>query len=145
MKIVTLLSVILFLGLLTSSQSNQTTDSPEQLKKVLTGYFTGIENKDTAIMRAVTTDDFILYENGSVWNNDSAFMNIKRHLPFTVKYKMHKFKIYVDQMSGDMTYINHADFVFDTTKVSLDWIESATFRKVGGKWKMNFLQATIKR
>jgi len=146
MKKTTLLSVILCIGLLCRAQPNQTTDNPEQLKKVLTSYFTGIENKDFAIMKAVTTEDFVLYENGSVWNNDSAFMNIKRHLPFTVKYKMDNFKIYVDRMSGDMTYTNHADFVFsDNSKLSLDWIESATFRKVDGIWKMNLLHLTEKR
>ena len=59
---------------------------------------------------------------------------------------MDNFKIYVDRMSGDMTYTNHADFVFsDNSKLSLDWIESATFRKVDGIWKMNLLHLTEKR
>jgi hypothetical protein len=45
-----------------------------------------------------------------------------------------------------MTYTNHADFVFKVTnKVALDWIESATFRKIAGEWKMNFLQATLRQ
>jgi hypothetical protein len=131
--------------LLANSQSNQTRDNPELLKDALVGYFNGIETKDTAKMKAVTTDDFILYEDGLVWDNDSAFMNIRRHLPFTVKYTMDKFKIYVDNMSGDMTYVNHADFVFSKGKVSLDWIESATFRKIDGIWKMNFLEATLRK
>jgi hypothetical protein len=145
MKKMTILSLILFLGLVASSQSNQTMDNPERLKDVLTSYFRGIENKDTAKMKAVTTGDFILYEDGRVWNNDSAFMNIRRNLPFTVKYTMDKFKIYVDNISGDMTYVNHADFVFSKGKLSLDWIESATFRKIDGIWKMNFLGATEKK
>jgi lysophospholipase L1-like esterase len=44
-----------------------------------------------------------------------------------------------------MTYTNHADFVFSGThKLSLDWIESATFRKINGEWKMNFLSVTTR-
>ena len=144
MKVNNILSVILALGLITGCWSAKKTDDPELLKKVLTSYFEGIESKDFAKMKAATTDDFILYEDGAVWNNDSVFVNIKAHLPFTVKYKFDNFKIHVDNMSGDMTYFNHADFVFnDTTKKSIDWIESATFRKNGGVWRMNFLQATI--
>jgi Domain of unknown function (DUF4440) len=143
MKKMTTVFIIPFLGILTGFQSNQRRDNPELLKDVLTSYFTGIEQKDFAKMKAVTTNDFILYEDGLVWNNDSVFMNIKKHLPFTVKYKMDKFKIYVDNMSGDMTYINHADFVFrNGDKLSVDWIESATFRKIDGIWKMNFLHLT---
>jgi hypothetical protein len=135
-----------FFVLLAGCQSSKTTDDPELLKNALTGYFEGIEQKDFSRMKEVTTDDFILYEDGAIWNNDSAFLNIRGHIPFTVHYQMDSFKINVDNLSGDMTYINHADFVFkDSTKKSLDWIESATFRKIGGVWKMNFLQATIRR
>jgi hypothetical protein len=75
MKKITLLPVILCLVLVSRSQSN---DSPALLKKALISYFTGIENKDFELMKAVTTDDFVLYENGLVWNNDSAFMYIKK-------------------------------------------------------------------
>jgi hypothetical protein len=142
-------TIILAMGLvaiLLNACQPAKTDDPELLKKTLTAYFEGIENKDTAKMIAVTTDDFLLYENGLLWNNDSAFMNIRRNMPFTVKYTFSNFKIYVDNTSGDMTYFNHADFVFkNDQKFSLDWIESATFRKVGGVWKMNFLNATVSR
>ena len=118
----------------------------KKLKQVLTAYFEGIENKDTVKLKALTTADFILYEDGAVWNNDSAYMNIRRHKPFTVKYKLDNFKIFVDSSSGDMTYTNHADFVFKgSNKLSLDWIESATFRKINGEWKINFLQVTVRR
>jgi len=138
--------MLLALELLTGCQPGKTTDNPELLKKVLISYFEGIESKDFVKMKAATTDDFMLYEDGAVWNNDSVFMNIKAHLPFTVKYKFASFKINVDNMSGDMTYLNHADFVFNsTTKESIDWVESATFRKSEGIWKMNFLQATVRK
>jgi hypothetical protein len=146
MKFRNVLTLVLATRVFASCQSNKTTDDPEKLKKVLTGYFEGIANKDFAKMKTLTTDDFMLYEDGAVWNNDSALMNIRRNMPFTVKYKFDNFKIHVDNASGDITYINHADFVFgETNKKSLDWIESATFRKINGEWKMNFLQATLRR
>lgn len=127
------------LAFLTACRNNASTDDPELLKKVLTGYFEGIESKNFEKMKALTTDDFVLYEDGLVWNNDSGFQNIRNHLPFTVKYTFSNFKINVDQRSGDMTYFNHADFVFDdTVKRSFNWVESATFRKTSDGWKMNF-------
>ncbi len=135
-------AIILFL---TAAKPFQAHDDPEQLKKVLINFFNGIETKDFAKLRMATTSDFMLYEDGSIWNTDSAFMNIKRHMPFTVKYEMKNIKINVDTQSGDVTYTNHADFVFAKGKESLDWVESATFRKINGVWKINFLQATIRK
>lgn len=135
-------ATILFL---TAAKSFQTHDDPEQLKTVLNNFFNGIETKDFGKLRMATTNDFMLYEDGRIWNIDSAFMNIKRNMPFTVKYEMKNIKVNVDSQSGDVTYTNHADFVFTNGKLSLDWIESATFRKINGVWKINFLQATIRK
>src|ERR1700728_3820379 len=89
----------LAIALVSGCQPKPATDDPEKIKKVLTGYFEGIEKKDTASMRKLTTRDFMLYENGAVWNNDSAFMNIRRNMPFTVNYKYANFKIHVDDTS----------------------------------------------
>jgi hypothetical protein len=94
----------------------------------------------------VTTSDFILYEDGRLWNIDSAFMNIRNRMPYTVKFQMANLKFFVDRESGDVTYTNHGDFVFSNAqKLSLDWVESATFRKINGIWKINFLQATVRK
>jgi hypothetical protein len=144
-KIKSILAVLVGLSLATSCRQNELADDPELLKKVVVGYFDGITNKDFGKMKEMTTKDFVLYEDGAVWNNDSVFNNIRKHLPFSVRYKLQDFNIHVDQASGDMTYQNHADFVFDGQMVSLDWIESATFRKTEEGWKMNFLHLTIKK
>jgi hypothetical protein len=120
-------------------------DAPEKLKAVLTDFFNSINTHDTAKLRSTTTADFMLYEDGRLWNIDSAFMNIKRHLPFSVKYQMSNLKFFVDDESGDVTYTNHADFSFAQGNASIDWIESATFRKINGEWKINFLQATVRK
>ncbi|HEY4111213.1 GDSL-type esterase/lipase family protein [Puia sp.] len=115
-------------------------DGGVNLKNLVTDFFRGIEEKDTGRMRRLTTDDFVLYEEGLVWNNDSGFNNIRRSLPFYVKYVLSDFVIHVDVHSGDARFNNHADFVFDdTVKMSFDWVESATFRKTADGWKMNFL------
>ncbi len=139
---------LLALGLtiLISCRSNKQTDNPETLKKVLTDYFNGIEEKNHKKMLESTTDNFILFEMGKVWNNDSVFKNIERNLPFEVKYKFDNLKINMDNNSGDITYFNKADFIFnDTLKLHFNWIESATFRKKDGIWKMNFLHISTRK
>lgn len=115
-------------------------DDPVVLQRLVGEFFRGIEEKDTVGLRRITTADFVLYEEGKVWNNDSGFANIRRHLPFTVKYQLSGFVVHVDEHSGDARWMNHADFVFeDTVRYSVDWVESGTFRKEGDGWKINFL------
>lgn len=132
--------------LLLSSCQEQKADNPEQLRTVLTGYFDGIKTKDFQKMRDLTTADFIIYEDGKVFNNDSLFNMINSFPKYTVEYKLEHMKINVDNSSGHIRYFNHGDFVFnDTTQVTFDWLESATFRKIDGKWKMDFLHSTSRK
>jgi hypothetical protein len=133
------LNVVLILS---GCQKNKSTDDPEKLKNVLLAYFDGIKNKDFKKMKESTTNDFVIYEMGSVWNNDSVFKQMKA-FPYRVEYTMDSFNINVDQTSAHMTYFNHGAFVFDdTVKRDFDWIESAAFRKNEQGWKMYFLHIT---
>ncbi len=146
MKYAGILQLILGVELFTGCQQNKSTGDPEKLKQVLVNYFDGIKNRDYKKMIESTTDDFIAYETGKVWNNDSVFKEMKR-LPYTTaEFKFDNFKINVDNMSGHMAYYGHAVFVFnDTTKLSLEFLESAGFRKSEGRWKMNFLHVTKRK
>jgi len=141
----TIILVVLVSGILTltAAQPIKPKDDTAKMKTALTNFFNGIETQDFEKLKMATTTNFVLYEDGRVWNLDSAFMNIKRNMPFKAKYQLSGLKIYADSHSGDATYSNHADFVFTAGKASLDWIESATFRKINGVWKINFMQVTI--
>ena len=144
--LITLACFALAIMSLTAGKSKQSNDDPEKLKTVLNSFFNSIGTHDLEKLRSTVTNDFILYEDGKLWNIDSAYMNIKRNLPFSVTYKMDNMKFFVDSESGDVTYTNHGDFVFNNSeKLSLDWLESATFRKINGAWKINLLQATVRK
>ncbi|MEO6187513.1 MAG: nuclear transport factor 2 family protein [Ginsengibacter sp.] len=131
--------------LLSSCEQNKT-DDPEELTKVLVGYFDGFVAKDFQRMKDLTTADFVLYEDGEVLNNENMF-NIRNGISkLTGKYKFDNLNITIDTKSGSMNYTNHGDLIFnDTTVMKIEWLESATFKKVDGKWKMNFLQSSPKK
>src|SRR6266852_3061759 len=140
--IIVFLLVILALDSCQQSKS----DDGENLKLTLTDYFDGIKNKDIKKMNQVTTADFIIYEDGKVWNNDSLIKVLNTFPKFTAKYTFDGFRINVDNTSGSMSYFNHGDFTLkDTTKMTFDWIESATFKKIDGKWIIDFLHSTIRK
>ena len=144
MKTTKLLTIVLVLGLLTSCQQKK--DDPEVLKKILTDYFDGINTQDLDKLNSLTTSDFVLYEDGRVWNNDSLVTIKDKFKSFKGEWKFENMKVNIDQSSGDIVYFDHGDFIFnDTIKMKFDWLESATFRKVDGNWKMNFLHSTVRK
>ena len=141
-----ILLLLALTGIMFGCQQNKPTDSPDVLKKVLIDYFDGMKNKDFDKMKSVTTPDFVIFEDGKVWNNDSLINVIKTFPPFKIDYKFDNFNIHIDNSIGNMHYFNHADMVMnDTIKMAYDWIESATFVKDSAGWKMNFLHSTIKK
>lgn len=122
---------------------NKGYDSPEVLKQVVLDYFHAIENNDYRKMEELTTMDFILYEDGKIWNNDSLIDYIKKFPNSKISFTHKDFKINIDQSLGSMNYLNHADFsVNDTTQIVLNWIESACFMKQKDGWKMSFMHST---
>ena len=136
--------MILGLGLLTNCEQKK--DDPEILKKILTDYFDGIKTQDLEKLNSLTTSDLVLFEDGVIWTNDSLVTMKEKFSSFKGDWKFDNIRVNIDESSGDIVYFNHADFVFnDTIKMKIDWLESATFRKVDGKWKMNFLHSTVKK
>jgi hypothetical protein len=135
-------AIVLFL---TAAKPFRQQDDAEKVKTVLNEFFDSINTHDIGQLKGAVTSDFVLYEDGRLWSVDSAAMNIKRNIPFSVKYQLSNLKIFVDTKSADATYTNHGDFTFAAGSLSLDWVESATFRKVNGEWKINFLSATIRK
>ena len=142
-KLLLLLAIIAFSF---GCQTEKKLDSPDQLKQVLLDYFDGIKHIDLDELKAVTTSDFVLFENGQVWNNDSIYNFLKAMPPFVAIYTLDHFHINIDTEIGNMVYFNHADLtISDTIEVKYDWIESATFKKIDGEWKMDFLHSTVRK
>ena len=146
MKTKTALLLFLIFGLLSNCKQNKPTDDPEILKTVLRDYFDGLKNRDIKKLNELTTSDFVSFEDGKVWTNDSLIKAVRPFKSFQGEWKFDNMKVNVDNSSGDITYFDHGDFIVnDTIRMSFDWIESATFRKIEGKWKMNFLHSTVRK
>lgn len=142
MKKLSILTIILVL--LTNCKEKK--DDPEILKNILTDYFDGIKTQDLEKLNSLTTSDFVLFEDGLIWTNDSLVKPNPNVKSFKGTWTFDNIRVHMDESSGDIVYFNHGDFVLnDTIKTKIDWLESATFRKVDGKWKMNFFHSTVKK
>jgi hypothetical protein len=139
-----ILSIVVGLGLLASCQQKK--NDPEILKKILTDYFDGINTQNLDQLNSLTTADFVLFEDGKIWTNDSVVTIKNQFKSFKGEWKFDNMQVNIDHSSGDMVYHNHGELVFnDTLKMKFDWLESATFRKVNGQWKLHFLHSTERR
>ncbi|WP_437638130.1 nuclear transport factor 2 family protein [Sorangium sp. So ce854] len=139
------LAPLVLAGTATACQPSRS-DSPDKLRGVIVAYFDSISRKDFARMRSLTTADFIIYENGKVMSNEDLIAIIKGSPITTAAYSFDNVRINVDSSSGSIIYLNHGEFVKDdASRLTRDWLESATFKKVGGEWKLDFIHSTVKK
>jgi hypothetical protein len=121
-------------------------DDPSKLKSVLLDYFDGIKTNDLEKMNLNTTSDFLLFESGKVWNNDSLWTNGQKYKETRIDFRLYNFNITVDNESGHITYFNDGDiYKQDSLTQTIEWIENATFKKLDGHWKIDFLQSTVRQ
>jgi hypothetical protein len=113
------------------------------LSNLVVAYFDGVATKSFVELDSVVTRDFLIYEDGRVWNNDSVFYNIQYHQPFTVKFTLTDFRVFTDTRSGEVRYHSQADFVVaDTIRFTLDFLETALCRKTAAGWKISLIHVT---
>ena len=125
---------------------NKQTDNPEKLKDVLKEYFQGVENKDFQKMMDLTTKDFVSIDDGTIFTSDSIIKVIKCYPNLKAKYTLDNFTINVDNNSGNIRYFNNMNVVInDTIHMSPNYIQSATFKKVDGIWKLDFIHTSIRK
>lgn len=140
-----ILSLIICTGLLYSCKQTESKDKPEVLMQVLTSYFDGIKNHDSAKMIQHCTDDYLLFESGHVWNNDSLWQELQKYRDTRIEFTIRNPVISIDKQVGHISYFNHGDIYSKDSLVSkMDWIESAAFTKVGSEWKIHFLHSSLK-
>lgn len=144
MKVSRILMLLLVLIILTDCRQKK--DDEASIKKVLTEYFHGIKVQDLAKLNSLTTNDFVLFENGKIWNNDSLVSIKHKYKSFTGEWRFDFMRIDVNDSSAEAVYFNHGELIFnDTLQIKLDWLESATFRKVENQWKLSFLHSTVRK
>lgn len=131
---------LFILGLIVVSCTGPDASVQDVVKEVVENYYEGIRQHDKESMISATTSDFILYEDGKVWNNDSVFREMGRHR-YSVNFTFTDFEVVVERDQAYASYHVDAGFVFDDSlEHNLNFIENAAFRKNDGRWQMSLLQ-----
>ena len=107
-------------------------------------FFDALSALDDARMRNYLTSDFLLLENGEVWNADSLARNFSRMKgkEFTRK---NSFRYIRTEQAGNaamVAYHNRADIMFNGKPIIIEWLESAQLERRNKAWKIKLLHST---
>lgn len=129
------------------------TENPEDIdavKQLIEGSFQEIwSDLDTARIRSYHTDDFILLEQGLVWNNDSIaryLLDEQKRMEEGQYQRLNRFD-YVRSVQRENTiwvaYKNYGTWVKESdTLGTAQWLESAIATKENNGWKIEQLHST---
>ena len=122
----------------------------DSVKHLIEGSFQEIwSDLDTARIRAYHTDDFILLEQGLVWNNDSIaryLLGEQKRMEEGQYQRLNRFD-YVRSVQSQNTiwvaYRNYGTWVKGSdTLGTAQWLESAIATRENNQWKLQQLHST---
>lgn len=116
----------------------------EEARQVLVDYFRAISDNDFDALKNLSTPDYVLFEDGQIWNNDSLIHAIKRMPEASVAYELKDFSFKAD-CNGSFVYYQNRGMVTlnDTTRLDLNWVESAYVVRAGDGLKLHMLHSSV--
>jgi hypothetical protein len=140
-------SIVLYLLLIAGCSVREPEKSdPKAVNQIIIDYFKAISDKEYDKLYTLSTPDFLLFENGLIWNNDSLIKAVKKkYLLYPngkMSYRFGNFITKVDCNSARTHYLNIGERTLPDTTLIYNWIENATFVKEHGEWKLEFLHST---
>ncbi|MDA3894062.1 MAG: nuclear transport factor 2 family protein [Salinivirgaceae bacterium] len=134
---------VIFGLLLIACSSNTSKRTNEKIvKNVLNDFISAVEEKNFSALADLTHDDFVIYENGLVWNLEQFTMKLEEYENVGIKYKLKDLHIIVDKNTAHAQFHNQGTFNHPDTVIVLNFIESATFIKHKGNWQVQFYHST---
>ena len=137
----------LFLMAASSCLLAQSSKSNEQaeVKEAVTKFFDCIATLDTKMMKQYLTKDFLLLENGAVWNMDTLVnkLNPLKAMSFSRTNHLDFIETEVKGNTAWVAYNNAADISAGGQKKNVQWLETAVLVKEGKNWKIRMLHSTL--
>lgn len=141
------LTLLIYLILFGFSGCNKTIDQSKETQKVqnvLQNYFNAVADRSWDELKALSSDDMILLENGLEWNNDSLIQSMEKYWEgFDIQFTLDFVSTNLDNNMAWIYYRNSANGVKDTIQAEINWLESAFFVKENNEWKLSFLHSTL--
>lgn len=138
-----LICIISILVFSLQSFSQTSTDSLE-LKNLIQSDYIALGNSDIDAHIKNCAADYILIENGEIWDlkKEIEYMKSKSGLK-TIRKDIFDFKsLVIDGLFAYTVYELKSKITRDNVTKSYHWTESVVFRKVNSSWKIQLIHST---
>ena len=140
------LLIIMFLIVTISFVNAQSQKDDQNLaRETIINFFDKLAKLDTAALKLYATKDFLLLEDGAVWNLDSLNNKINKMRAVTLT-RVNHLNFIQTEVKGNIAwaaYHNEADMSINGQKMNIEWLESAVLVKEGTGLKIRLLHSTI--
>lgn len=121
--------------------SNEPTEKPVVMA-ALDAFFTSLGAGDRAGFQSSVSEDFTLYEDGSVWGADKIFTVVNDIEPWRRRWTLSQPRIEIDDGIAAVSYRNTLRAEKDSVVRVKEWLESAVLEKSDDGWRVKFIHST---
>lgn len=135
--------IIFFLLVSMKGFTQGRTDSIEIIQLLKDDYKTMVSS-DIKKHMAYCTDDYLLIENGEIWNMEKEAAYYKQNAQRVIE-RSDNFDFKYIMISGNTAYAVYnliSDIKENGKLTQKNWNESAIFRKIDGRWKIALIHST---
>jgi hypothetical protein len=124
--------------------SGRAEDEVAGVRQALDRFFAAISSFDYPALRAAGTSDYVLLEDGLLWNMDSLVSTVQdlQKGGLTITYTLEDLRPTIAGPVAWATYRNRGILSGPKGADTLRWVESAVLRNEGGTWKLALLHST---
>lgn len=140
-----LLSFLIVTAICLQAQTRNNNSEQTNVNQTVIKFFDGIAALDMRMVEQHSTKDFLLLEDGEVWNLDTLASKLAplKSVSFSRTNHLDFIQTEVKGNSAWVAYNNAADMTVNGQKRSIQWLESAFLVKEGKDWKIRLLHSTV--
>lgn len=115
------------------------------VQETINTFFKAFSEGDFKYIQQTSTADFLLLEQGMIWNLDTLQNKLSKPKPAGYSRK-NRFEFFETQITGKRAWVgyhNYADFETAAGKRKIHWLESAVLVKEKNSWKLEMMHSTI--
>jgi hypothetical protein len=97
-------------------------------------------------MNELTAPNFVFFDDGKIYNNETAVKSVPDIGQFVASFRIDSLNTSIDKLNASAYYLREADIkTGDSTYPTLRFLESATFVKKDGHWKLRFIHSSPRK
>jgi len=138
--IILYLLLITFTGLSVNAQNNNI----KAVQETINTFFKAFSEGNFKYIEQTSTLDFLLLEQGMIWNLDTLQNKLAKPKPAGYSRK-NRFEFFETRITGKRAWVgyhNYADFETAAGKRKIHWLESAVLVKEKKSWKLEMMHST---